>query len=139
MTVSEISSFLSIAIALIAAFVTFQNFRLTGVRRVAEFKKDWLNKIRTLVSELMAELSQWDERKLNSERVHLLMESIDLHLDMTKPSHAALKNELIPLAMAAQEGNYEGVRVGFHNVGNAARALIREEDQYIEASLRRWV
>jgi hypothetical protein len=137
-TVADFGQLLTVIFAAVAAFVSFQGLRLAGRRRVAEYRFEWLNKLRSMIAELFAELAQSQHRPLNLEKVTLLMESIDLFLDVDKPLHRDLKNALMPLALSAENGNRQVMQIAFHNAGKASRTLVADEGKKIEGELRGW-
>lgn len=130
---------LTVILAFSTLLLAVQTYRLSGAKKVAEYRQAWLEKLRENIARLFSEIHKFEHGKFDTVQVTYLMELIDLSLDMSKPLHAELKNALIPLAFDAEESRNEAVRIGFDRAGRAARTVIAFETKNIESSLKRWV
>ena len=129
-------SFGTFVFAAVAAFISFQNFRFSGSKRVAEFRQEWLWDFRKHLALLFMELDKYD-RTPDKDKIAYEIQYIDLMMDMRKPEHKRLKDALIPLSVKVATGDVTGLSSLFDEAGQASRDVIRVEQDLIEANIRR--
>ncbi|MCO6188087.1 hypothetical protein [Rhizobium sp. L1K21] len=135
----DILQLFTVFFSAIAAFVSFQTYRLQGRKRSAELRQAWLNDLREKVANVFAETAKWETSKIDSIRLQYLMEYIDMMLDMSCEHHSKLKNALFPVALNAESGNEAGLREAYNTLGASARSFFNIEQNEIRRGLERWI